>query len=99
MRQFRLPFRSDLRYHRHPDRQHRARTVAPVTGNDPSAERLDKAAADRQAESGAGSPAILCLDPVELVEDALEIGRWYSGPLVDDLDLDELTVTLRTDVD
>ena len=74
-------------------------TVAPVARDDPSAERLDKTAADRETETGAGTPAVLSLDTIEFVEDALEIGGRYSGPLIDDLDLDELPVALCADID
>src|SRR5690349_20146235 len=86
--------RSRLRHNRHPDRQHRTRAVAPVARDDPSPQRLDKTATDRQTEPGAGTPAILRLDPVEFVENALEIGRWYPGSLIDDFDLDEFSITL-----
>src|SRR5690348_6720134 len=99
MRQFRLPRRRNLRHNRHPDRQHRTRAVAPVARDDPSPQRLDKTATDRQTEPGAGTPAILRLDPVEFVENALEIGRWYPGSLIDDFDLDEFSITLCADID
>src|SRR5271169_2399419 len=99
MRQFRLPLRRNLRHDRHADRQHRARAVATVAGDDPSAERLDKAAADRQTEAGTGAPAVLRLDTIEFVEDALEIGGRYPGSLIDDLDLDEFPVALRAEID
>src|SRR5580700_11844943 len=99
MRQFRLPLRRKLRHDRHPDRQYCTGTVAPVARDDPSAQRFDKTAADRQTETGAGTPAVLGLDPVELVEDALEIGGRDPGPLIDDLDLDEFPVALRADID
>src|SRR5690348_16860549 len=99
MRQFRLPLRRNLRHDRHADRQDRARAVAAVAGGDPAAERLDKAAADRKPEPGAGTTAILRLDTIELVEDPFEIGRRYSGPLVDDLDFDEFPVALCAHID
>jgi hypothetical protein len=83
MRHRRLPLHNNLRHHRHPDRQHRARAVAPIAGDDPSAQRFDKTAADRQAEPGAGAAAILRVNAIELVEDALEIGRRYPRPLVE----------------
>src|ERR1700759_4614504 len=41
-----LAGRKDLRNHRHPDRQHRARAVAAVAGHDPAAQRFGKATAD-----------------------------------------------------
>src|SRR5580693_10772289 len=99
MRQLRLPLRRKLRHDRHADRQHCTGAIAPVAGDDPSAERLDKAAADRQTETGAGTPAVLGLDAIEFVEDALEIGGRYPGPLIDHLDLDELPVALCANVD
>src|SRR3984893_19005139 len=84
MRQFRLPLRRKLRHDRHPDRQHCTGTVAPVARDDPSAQRFDKTAADRQTEASAGTPAILGLDTIELVEDALEIGgRGARAPIAD----------------
>src|SRR5437763_16842907 len=99
MRQFRLPLHENLRHDRHPDRQHCTRTIAPVARNDPSPERLDKAAADRKTEAGAGTPAVLGLDSVELIKDPLEIGGRYAGSLIDDLDLDELPVALSANID
>src|SRR5436309_3372054 len=99
MGQFRLPLRSNLGHDRHADRQYRTRAVTAVAGDDPSAERLDKAAADRQTEAGAGTPAVLGLDTVEFIEDAFEIAGRYSGSLVDDLDLDEFPVPPCTDID
>src|SRR5437868_7108556 len=99
MRQFRLPLRRGLRYDRHADRQYCARAVAAVAGDDPSAERLDKAAADRKTEAGAGTPAILGLDTIEFVEDAFEIGGRDPGSLIDHLDLDEFPVALRANID
>jgi len=83
MRQFRLPLRRKLRHDRHPDRQYCTGTVAPVARDDPSAQRFDKTAADRQAEPGAGAAAILRVNAIELVEDAFEIGRRYPRPLVE----------------
>src|SRR5438270_11376444 len=99
MRQFRLPLRWNLRHYRHADRQHRARAVPAVARDDPSSQRLDKAAADGQTEAGAGAPAVLGLDTIELVEDALEILGRYPGPLIDDLDLEELPVALCANID
>src|SRR5690349_9341220 len=98
MRQFRLPLRGNLRHDRHPDRQHCAGAVAPVARDDPSPQRFDKTAADRQAEPCTGAAAILRLDTIEFVKDALEIGGRYPGALIDDLDLDELPVALRADI-
>ena len=42
---------------------------------------------------------VLRLDTIELVEDPLEIGWRYPGPLVDDLDLDEFPVAFGSDID
>src|SRR6516164_11083147 len=95
----RLASRIDLGHNGHADRQHRARPVATVAGNNPSAERLDKATANRKTETGPGAAPILRLDPVELVEDALEIGGRYPWPLIDNLDLDGLPVALGADID
>src|SRR5271155_222938 len=92
MRQFRLPLRRNLRHDRHPDRQHCTGTVAAIARDDPSPQRFDKTAADRQTEPCTGTAAILRLDTIEFVEDALEIGGRDPRPLIDDLDLDELAV-------
>src|SRR5215471_58450 len=89
----------NLRYDGHADRQNRARTVAAIAGEDPASERFHKAAADRETETGSGAPPILRLNPVEFIEDALEIGRRNSRPLIDDLDLDEFPVALCPQVD
>src|SRR5436190_19779154 len=99
MRQFRLPPRRKLRHDRHLDRQDCTGTVASVARDDPSAQRFDKSAADRQTEPCTGTPAILRLDTIELVKDPLEIGWRYSGPLIDDLDFDEFPVALCADID
>src|SRR5690348_277853 len=99
MRQFRLPLRGKLRHDRHADRQHRTGTVAPVARDNPSPQRFDKTAADRQTEASAGTPAVLGLDTIEFVEDALEISGRYPWSLIDDLDLDQLPVALRANID
>src|SRR5580700_8594756 len=99
MRQFRLPLRRKLRHDRHPDRQHCTGTVAPVARDDPSPQRFDKTAADRQTEASAGTPTILGLDTIELVEDALEIGGRDPGPLIDNFDLDEFPVAFGSEID
>src|SRR5260370_35237021 len=94
MRQFRLPLRGNLRHDRHPDRQDCTGAVAPVARDDPSPQRFDKTAADRQTEPCTRTPAVLRVDTIELVEDPLEI-RWrYPRPLIDALDLDEIPVPL-----
>jgi hypothetical protein len=95
MRQDWLPLGGNFRHNWHSDGEHRARTVAPVAGNDPPAQGFDKAAADREAKPSAGMSAILRVDAVESVEDAFEIGRRYSRALVDDFDLDELSIAGR----
>src|SRR5260370_39695649 len=99
MRQFRFPRRRNLRHDRHPDRQHRTGTVASVARDDPPPQGFDKTAADRQTEASSGTPAILCLDTIEFVEDALEVGWRYPRPLIDDLDLDEFPVAFGSDID
>ncbi len=99
MSQGRLPLGADFGHHRHADRQHRAGAVAAVAGDDPSAQRLDKAAADRQPQPGPGAAPILRLHPIEFIEDALEIVGRYPRPLVDDLDLDQFAVAARPDLD
>src|SRR5260370_6275478 len=99
MRQCRLLLRGHLRHDRHPDRQHCPGTVTPVARDDPSPQRFDKTAAARQTEASAGTLAILRLDTIELVEDALEIGGRYPGSLIHDLDFDEFPVALGADID
>src|SRR5215472_1198678 len=94
-----LTGRGDLGHQWHADRQNRPRAVSAVAGDDPAAERLDKAAADRKAQTGAGAAPVLSLDPVKFVEDALEIGGRYPWALVDNLDLDKLPIPLRAEVD
>src|SRR5260370_18344994 len=99
MREFRLPLRGNLRHDRRPDRQDRTGAVAPVARDDPSPQRFDKTAADRQTEPCTRTPAVLRLDTIELVEDPLEIGWRYPRPLIDDLDLDEFPVAFGSDID
>ena len=99
MRQDWLPLGGNFRHNWHSDGEHRARTVAPVAGNDPPAQGFDKAAADREVKPSAGTSAILRVDAVESVEDAFEIGRRYSRALVDDFDLDELSIAGRPNID
>ena len=95
----RLALHRNLRHDRHTDRQHRSRAVTPVASDDRTTQRFDKSPADRQAKPGTGTAAILCLHAIEFVEDALEIGRRYAEPFVDDLDFDEFAVLARTDID
>src|SRR5437763_11233260 len=92
---------SDFRgcWERQPDDQYRAGTVAAVTELYLAALRLDKAAADRQPESGARAAAVLGLDAVEFVEDPFEVARRDARALVDDLDSDRLVLAPRADVD
>src|SRR6266446_10692463 len=85
--------------HRKADRQHRAGAALPAAGLDPPALRLDKAAADRQPQTGPGAPAILRLDAIELVEDAFEIVGRDARPLIDDLDNGEFAVAPGLQVD
>src|SRR5260370_11275023 len=99
MRQFLLTLRGNLRHDRHPDRQDCTGAVAPVARDDPSPERFDKTAANRQTEPCTRTPAVLRLDTIELVEDPLEIGWRYPRPLIDDLDLDEFPVAFGSDID
>src|SRR6185437_3291657 len=99
MRHHHLPRGLDFRHHGHADRQYRARAVTAVAGGDPAAERLDKAAADRQAEAGPGSAAVLRLDAIKLVEDTFGIRGRNPGPFIDDLDFHELSVAARANVD
>src|SRR5215469_13949460 len=73
----------DLGHHRHADRQDGARPVTTVARDDPAAERLDKAAADRKTEAGSRTPMVLRLNPVEFVENALKIAGRDPRPLVD----------------
>jgi hypothetical protein len=99
MRQGRLAHGRNLRYDGHADRQHCARTVAPIAGYNPSAQRFDKATANRQPEPSAGTPAILRLDAIELIENTLQIGGRNARTLIDDLDLYEFPVTGCADID
>src|SRR5262252_5558889 len=99
MRHHRLPRCGDFRHHRHPDRQHCARTVATVARDYPSSQRFDKAAANCQPEPGTGTPAVLRLNTIELIENALEVAGWYAGSLIDDFDLDEFAVAARAEID
>src|SRR6266851_835920 len=85
--------------HRKADRQYRAGAVLPAPGLDAAALRLDKAAADRQPQPGAGATAVLRLDAVELIEDPFEIVRRDARSLIDDLNQGEFTVAPRPQVD
>src|SRR5262249_32884799 len=99
MRHHRLPRCGDFRHHRHPGRQHCARTVATVARDDRSAQRFDKAAANCQPEPGTGTPAVLRLNTIELIENALGVAGWYAGSLIDDFNLDEFAVAGRANLD
>ncbi len=94
-----MPLGADFGHHRHADRQDGAGAVAAVAGDDPSAQRLDKAAADRQPQPGSGAAPILRLHPIKFIEDALEIVGRYSRSLVDNLDLNQFAVAARPDLD
>src|SRR3954469_9012692 len=68
------------------DPDDRAGAVGPVAGCDVAAMRLDKTAADRQTETGAGAAPVLRLRAVEFVEHTLPLGRRYSGTFIGYLD-------------
>src|SRR5262245_40489762 len=71
---------------RQTDREDRAVPVASIGSGDLSAMGLDKSAADRQSEAGAGALPVGAVHAVELVEDALQRIRRYAGPFVAHLD-------------
>src|SRR6516162_5849771 len=68
--------------HRHFNGEDGPATVRPVAGANGPAHGLDEAAADGKPEAGAGAAAIGGMDPVELVEDPLQILRRDAIPLV-----------------
>src|SRR5436190_5054542 len=84
---------------RQPDAQYRAGAVAAVTRLYVAPLCLDKAAADRQPESGPGAAAVLRLDAVEFIEDAFEVARRNAGALIADLDYDGFILAPRSYLD
>ena len=51
---------------------------------------LDEAARDRQAQPGAGAHLVALPRPIELIEDALDVGRWNAVAFVEHLQLDAI---------
>src|ERR1700736_3270001 len=85
--------------HRDMDRQNRAGTVAAVARLDMAALRLDEAAADRQAQAGAGTTPVLRLDAIEFVEDALEVAGRDARPLIGHVHRDDIAIAARPNID
>ena len=59
--------------------------VGAVGRRDRAVQGLDEAARDGQAQAGAGAHLVALLHAVELVEDALEVGRGNAVALVEHL--------------
>src|SRR5262249_35352338 len=60
---------------------------------------LDKAAADRQPQPGAGALPVLRLDAVELVENPFEIAGQNARSLIDDLNRHDVAIAPGAQVD
>ena len=60
-------------------------SVRSVPGRDGAAHGLDEASRDRQAKPGSRTHPIALLCPIEFIEDALQILRRDTRPLVHDL--------------
>src|SRR5947209_8872853 len=84
---------------RKPDTQHGAGSVTAVLRLNRAALRLNKAAADRQPQAGAGAPPVLRLHPVEFIEHPLQIAGRDPRALVADLDYDSPVLIPRMDTD
>src|ERR1700722_14599555 len=87
-----------LRY-RDAQRQNRARAIAPIMRLDAATLRLDKTAANRQTEPGAGAAPVLRLHAIEFVEDAFEIVRRDARSLIDYFDRDGVSVLPGCEID
>src|SRR5207237_5028408 len=92
MRGGRLADLSGFRY-RYMYGQNRARTVRPICRLDPATLRLNEAAANRQAETGSRATPILCLDAIEFIEDAFQIGGRDTRPVFDNLARHAFTIS------
>src|SRR5665213_4244741 len=68
-----------------------------IAGGDGAAHRLDEAAADSEAEPGAGALPVLRMNAIEFVEDALEIGDRNTLSLVLDAEHDGGAFPARRD--
>src|SRR4051794_13115098 len=84
---------------RRSDPDNRAGAVAPIVSRNAAAMRLDEAAADCQAKTGAGAAAVLRLHAVELIEYPLAVGRRYSRSFVGYLDHDCLALATGVQCD
>ena len=56
------------------------RPMRSIAGLDLTTQRLDEAAADRQAEAGPGPLSVAFRNAIKLVEQAVEILRWNARP-------------------
>src|SRR3954454_3694724 len=84
---------------RQSDPDNRAGAVALIVSRNAAAMRLDEAAADRQAKTGAGATAVLRLHAVELIEYPFAVGRRYSRSFVGYLDHDCLALAAGVQCD
>src|SRR5258708_6788813 len=78
--------RGAWRGHRQGDGEHRAGAILAIARYDRSAHRLDEAAADGEAEPGAGALPVGAPDAVELLEDMREMLGWDAAAFVENLD-------------
>jgi hypothetical protein len=60
---------------------------------------FNEAAGDRQSETGAGADLIAFFDPIELVEDVLQLRRRNAVAFIQDLQADGIPVAPALDAD
>src|SRR6267143_101672 len=87
--------RGARRGHRQGNGEDRARAVPAIARYDRSAHRLDEAAADGEAEPGAGALPVGAPDAVELLEDMREMLGWDAAAFVENLDHQAVALPAR----
>src|SRR5215469_12054115 len=81
------------------DGEYGARSIGAITRGDCAMHRLDETTADRKAQACAGAPSISTTDPVEFVEDALQVDWRNAWALVNNLQRHTAIVAPCTDRD
>src|SRR5260221_4654210 len=87
--------RGARRGHRQGDGEVRAGGILAIACYDRSPHRLDEAAADGEAEPGAGALPVGAPDAVELLEDMREMLGWDAAAFVEDLDHQAVALPAR----
>src|SRR5262249_17245335 len=72
------------------------RSIGPVAGRYRPSHCLHKATGNCESKPRPGAYAVLLVDPIELVKDMLELGRWNALAFIQYLNTDRLVVAPST---